>query len=534
MAQDNRFKNFTSHFSDGISDDLKAFVVDQALVFSRYLFVRRITSTIQRGFCTHCQSDYVITAKKALKHNESWQCEKCKSLVLVKQSGRGRGKLFDKAYVIWYEKSKTNPEAIVATGYNVSKDYRDNFKGETYFDPVARYVFEPGKATMMHRNHYYTGIFGNRAIHFEDGWRFAKDPFTMIGKSSYTGNSLQSLESVHAAVKGTSFMYSEWSQFADNNQDLIFFFKTFSRYPFIEYLLKFGMQKIVEAMVEKRELYKSINLRGKTMEKILGLSKKELMDWKSSGVEMTPVVLYTYKWFRTNDVHVSWDFAKKCDYLIDGSYYRDKLNFINSLLPLERIIKYVKSQMNKDPKHFQSVTFAIATWNDYLQECQELKMNLSQEKVLLPNSLRQAHEKTTRAIKVKKDKTINLKIERMQPNLKKYWFEDGELMIRPAASSIEMFDEGKQLDHCVGRYADRYAKGEIAIMFIRKKSEPEKSFYTLELYLKTNEIVQCRGLKNCNTTTEVESFIKAFTAEKLSKKSKRNNQNIQARQEVAV
>ncbi|PLR93219.1 PcfJ domain-containing protein [Bacillus sp. T33-2] len=532
MAQIKSYEDFKAHFSNEINEDFKAFVRDDNLLHSRYLFVRRLASTIQRGYCTHCRKDYVITSKQTLKHNDNWQCEKCKSLVFVKHAGRPRGKMLDTGYVIWYEKSQCKPDAITATGYNVSFDYRADMKGVAYYTPVVRYVFEIGKPLMMYRNHHFTGAFNTRVIRYDEGWSFAKQAWSMIGKNSYTRNSSQSIASIQKAVQGTPFSYADWGMFSEKNLDLIYFFTTFSKYPFIEYLWKMGMAELVRAMVEGKNLYRSINLRGKNMERILGLSKKEIKEWKKSGVEMEPVVLHTYKWFRKQGVPISWETADKCDHLLNGTYYFEKLEYIQNFLPLDRIVRYVNSQMRKDPKRNSSITGTIGTWKDYLEECKELGMDLASETVLLPNDLNKAHSKTTRAVKVKKDEVINQKIANQQPRLQKYCFEFEGLFIRPAISSIEMFDEGKALDHCVGRYADRYAKGEIVIMFIRRADQPKTSFYTLELYVKDNIVTQCRGLRNKDMTAEVRAFVDAFTAEKLKKK-KPASKTIN-RQEVAV
>lgn len=519
MAQEKRFETFMAHFSDEISPALKDFVINNALVYSRYLFVKRVTSTMQRGFCTHCQKDYMVNGAIKPSHNGGWKCQKCGSLVVVKHAGRGRGKLLDEAYVIWYEKSLIDPGAITATGYRVSMDYRDDFKGETTYYPVTRYVFEKGKAVMMYRNNY-SGMYNYGVNKYENGWSFAKKPWSMIGKHSYTGNSQQSVESIHKAIKGTHIAYGQWSVFADRNMDLIYFFSKFAKYPFIEYLWKMGMYDIVQAMVEERNLYRAINLRGKTPEKILGLSKKELKEWKAAQMTLDPLTLYNYKWFRRNGAAISWQLADKCQQLLQGSHYRNMLSFFREHLTLPEIISYIEKQMKKDSKRNYSVTGTLSIWKDYIEECQELGMDIAVEKVLMPNNLQEAHQKTMRQIKIKRDETLNRKIEARQKTLKKYWFENHEFLIRPAASSIEMFDEGKALDHCVGRYADRYAKGEIIIMFIRKVSEPGKPFYTLELH--GNKIVQCRGRKNCDTTPEVKTFNEAFKNARLSKKIRAN------------
>lgn len=515
MDHQEKYEDFMSHFHSEVNEDLKKFVRDDALLHSRYLFVRRVASTIQRGYCTHCKSDYVIKSQHALKHNVPWQCEMCKSLVIVKQAGRGRGQMVDTAYVIWYEKSKSNPGSITAIGYKVTMDYREDIKGITTYFPVAKYVFEDGKATMMHRRY--------------DDWIFARKPHTLLGKHYFTIHSLQSIESIIKAVKGTKFNYSLWHQFADYNNDLIYFFSAFAKYPFIEYLTKMGMDRLVQSIINREPLYKSLNLRGKTMERILGLSKREVKDWKASGVTMYPIILKTYKWFRSNRTPITWDTADKCGNLLVIDYYFEKLIYFQNRLPLHRIIRYAMGQIQKNTEQFTSITGVLSDWKDYLEECKELQMDVKEEKVLLPNNLYMSHQKSTRAIKVKKDEGINKKIAEMQPKLKKYRFENDGLLIRPAISSMELFDEGKALDHCVGRYADKYAKGESIILFVRKFEDPDTPFFTVEMNNKTKSIVQCRGLKNCNPPEDVLSFLKTFESERLSKnkgKSKGRKGNV--------
>lgn len=428
--------------------------------------------------------------------------------------------MLDTGYAIWYQKSKANPEAITATGYLVSCNYKDDYRGVWEYTPVARYLFETGRAVMMHRNYYYSGCYNTRVLRYENGWSFAKSQFSFIGKHSYTNNSLQSIESIREAVKDTPFRYSTWDKFISNNQDMIEFFSVYSKYPFIEYLSKMGMEDLVSSMVEGRSLHRSINLRGKTMQNILGLSKQEIKDWKRAGIGMSPIILHTYKWFRKLGIPVTWEFAHSCGHLLDGSYYLDRLEQIKSYLSLEEIVRYTQNQMKKDPVRRPSVTNILVEWSDYLGECAELGMDLATEKVLMPNNLHKAHQKTSRSIKLKRDEEVNRKIEQQQKKLQRFMFEYNGLFIRPASSSEELFDEGKALDHCVARYSDRYASGDIAILFIRRTEFPDVSFYTLELDQRTKAIYQCRGLKNNDPTKEVQAFIDVFKSEKLAKKSK--------------
>lgn len=164
---------------------------------------------------------------------------------------------------------------------------------------------------------------------------------------------------------------------------------------------------------------------------------------------------------------------------------------------------------------------ALITWKDYLADCVKLGWDMSDESVVYPKNVHDAHQNTIRQVKIKADGELNKKIKRRLKDLnKKYYFEYEGLMIRPAVSSIELLDEGKALNHCVGTYADRYAAGETAILLIRKLSDPGKPYYTMEV--KNNMVYQVRGLRNCPANGEVQSLVDAFKAEKLEKKKNQN------------
>ena len=73
--------------------------------------------------------------------------------------------------------------------------------------------------------------------------------------------------------------------------------------------------------------------------------------------------------------------------------------------------------------------------------------------------------------------------------------------------------EGETLHHCVGSYVERIAKGETSIFFVRKADSPDKPYFTLEW--KDNDIIQCRGLHNCDMPPEVNAFTQAFKKKML-------------------
>ena len=85
------------------------------------------------------------------------------------------------------------------------------------------------------------------------------------------------------------------------------------------------------------------------------------------------------------------------------------------------------------------------------------------------------------------------RIKERLPGMKDYFWEDREYMIIPAGTCKELMDEGRTLHHCVGSsdtYMRKMADGVSWILFLRRKSELEKPYYTIEISLKDDHIIQ--------------------------------------------
>lgn len=96
------------------------------------------------------------------------------------------------------------------------------------------------------------------------------------------------------------------------------------------------------------------------------------------------------------------------------------------------------------------------------------------------------------------------------------WAADG-LLIRPPADAGELVAEGKALNHCVGRYVDRMARGETVILLIRRASEPDRPYYTLEW--RGGRVIQCQTKNNSSyeRSTEVRGFVERWVERMAAK-----------------
>lgn len=136
----------------------------------------------------------------------------------------------------------------------------------------------------------------------------------------------------------------------------------------------------------------------------------------------------------------------------------------------------------------------VYIYRDYLRDCAMLGWNLDDQAILFPKNLDAAHQRSIAQVKYEADKAANERFKTTRA--KGLWqeWEQGDLLIRWPTSGNEIINEGEALKHCVGGYVERAAQGKTTILFIRKKSDPGKPFYTLEWC--DDRVIQCKSYEN--------------------------------------
>jgi len=84
--------------------------------------------------------------------------------------------------------------------------------------------------------------------------------------------------------------------------------------------------------------------------------------------------------------------------------------------------------------------------------------------------------------------------------------EDCEFMITCPETANDMLEEARMQANCLASYVNSFMNGCTNIYFLRKQSEPDKSFVTIELS-NTNTIVQAKARFNNEPTPEAKAFI---------------------------
>ena len=139
----------------------------------------------------------------------------------------------------------------------------------------------------------------------------------------------------------------------------------------------------------------------------------------------------------------------------------------------------------------------MTCWRDYLNECQILHYDMTSDIVIRPKDLFTAHERTSGIINAERNKIVQERLAALTVERQDMECIDMELglIIRQPVSVEEIAQEGAKLNHCVGGYAKRHAEGALTILFLRRISDPNTPYYTMEVS-NDLEIVQCRGYRN--------------------------------------
>ena len=185
--------------------------------------------------------------------------------------------------------------------------------------------------------------------------------------------------------------------------------------------------------------------------------------------------------------------------------------------PVSRSIRYLLHQCgqwedayepepeDEDPPP-DAVIPDVQTLIDYWTMAGQLGWDLTDSQLRFPHNLMAAHDEVSAEVAklAEAGRAQLFRLRRKQ--LARWSFAWGDMLIRPAASQKELTDEGNSLHHCVSRYGKDHAEGRTAIFFVRRRSKPKESYYTLELDERKLVVRQNRGLRNCPRTPEVLAF----------------------------
>lgn len=396
---------------------------------------------------------------------------------------------------------------------------------QTNIIPAESYVFSPGDCYKLvgWRNSYSgkSGYF----ISYQREWRQPKKWTESLGQVRGIYGLTPELIAKSCLPNCKLDVYM--SSFADEaNKFPVPYLRLFQVSPNTENILLNGLPLVLDGLLDQEvtspawdgnirgfPAITEIDWRENRPAQMLGLSKEELRMARSQGWGV-----YLWRVFLT-----AKDFGERLSKtdMINVFLLCDK-NLLNvaGRAPIGKTVRYLLRQIelaglnsgeyDENGNPLMEDVIDVTMLIDYWYACGGLGRNLNNSQVRWPRDLIGAHEAATFAWSERRDafkeRAINEKFRIRRRQLAKYIFEADGLIILPAYSQADMKREGEELNHCVGTYARKHADGDTAIFFIRRKLEPQKSYYTLEFDEKALAVRQNRGNHNCARTPKVEAF----------------------------
>lgn len=208
-------------------------------------------------------------------------------------------------------------------------------------------------------------------------------------------------------------------------------------------------------------------------------------------------------------IRATWEQIQKM-----SQYARNFAIYMRHSTP-HKMLKYIEGLKSEGPYAMRNQE--VNDYHDYLQLAAGLGYNLDDDWILYPKNLKERHDQLTeeqnerkaeleKESDDKKDRKLKRTIKRR--GWTRYEMETEQLLIRLPKCAHEIRKEGNAQHHCVATYMDRMVAGETCILFIRKKEEPDKSYYTVEV--RDDEVIQVRGKYNAAPSEDVEEFMKIF------------------------
>ena len=258
--------------------------------------------------------------------------------------------------------------------------------------------------------------------------------------------------------------------------DFLKYIELYRKYPKIELLVKLGAPQLITGA-------KYFNFKAKSFDKIFKISNY----WQQYLNELSVKgILNIRKNQNINSIEIYRVFEK----------FNSKFNSYS------KIKKYFK-QRHVD--YLNKNDFSWSMYNDYLYMAEQLGYPLNENRFLFPDDLKEAHDQALKESNPIRYEKLDKGIKENADKYRKFNFKDSKYLIRIAESQEELIEESYNNDNCVRTYADRVARNETHIFFLRTSECPDNSLVTVEL--KNKKITQAFAYNNSSIDDGCRNFL---------------------------
>ncbi|MEG0133516.1 MAG: PcfJ domain-containing protein [Clostridium sp.] len=478
-----------------LPSDFKAWIEEVAFYKSKYIYYKyKPNKKSLTGYCTHCKTNVEVEHPK---HNKRGVCPKCENNITFKVLGKSK-------YVRDYGQAAIMQkvgERIVIRDFTIEKRYDGDYEKPIIFHNELKRVFVDKSVETKIYEYAEFKQTGSRR------WCNNEHRFSFSHQSLYDRNLDMLLD--------TEYRYSAIREYATHEPGYKFsvhgYIQTYKKLPMIEYFVKLKLYRLAGDLINNGwyNVKNILDVKGKKLDVILGVNKAYISMLQRLNANINELKMLQdsiAKDIKITEEHIKYIGIQDIRWHIMLEVIQRKYASVNKTL------KYLQQQVKPG---FVARDLLIE-YRDYIENCEKLNYDLNNEFILFPKDLIKAHNKLSDLVVEQKNKTYDKAIKKMYTKLTKmYGWEWKDYKVMAPSSSMRIVHEGQALHHCVGTYLDRIKDKKTVVLFLRKKSDLENSFYTIEV--KDGEVIQCRGMhnKSYNEDPEVKKVIEKFKRHRL-------------------
>ena len=480
-----------------LPDNFKDWIFCTAARSSDYAFSDKHTVEL---VCTACGSRHVegqfvrADGGSKIRHNDMAICPSCKKIVQIKKRTGGM-RLQTNAMLF----QDIDADMSVARHFDIRIEWSAGKRDISLSEAVRIFLLRDSRKSCKifyshdlrtkYRacNHFDTSNPCNRRI--EEEYLYPDGIEQALRGTDY---GVWERPFVHMAAAGRKSGYNNLMAMG-NNQDFA---------NVVECLLKGRFNRLLKETAQNVytwscKYHGSLNAAGTTIEEVFGLSDRQKIN-RIRDCDGGEDILEWMRW--------SEDTGKKIDddtlrWLTKENVTRSHIRFMPQMSP-RQIMNYVIRQQAGEYSGKRTAE-VLGQWEDYLSMCKRLGKDLSDEMVYRPRQLKRRHSEAVEEIrKIEmiermkyQEEADGREAEKMREKYpgaeealeeirSRYEYQNEDYIITVPKKLLDIVKEGTALHHCAGsseRYFERIMQRETYICFLRRKTEPDIPYYTIEV-----------------------------------------------------
>lgn len=506
-------------------EDFMEWSAGEGTINDNFLLYKR-NGAITEVYCTHCGKTFETTEK--MRHNKGkkthWNyrsecvgyCRNCHRIFNTK-SWRKQKYLRTESHVVL---PQVAGEYISMQSFWVVKKFKkkqllpggpEKWEQKVYVNENLRVFVDP--KTFESKDSFRWDVvpqLGSQCL-----WRRVRSrdytgkqyAYQITSGKMYMGNA----DKICQASGMTRYVYERCQGSESNNPQRMLI--TMAKKKYLEYLFRSGLNRIAEEAV-KSPYFMELNEEAGNLKDLLGVDGQTLRILKDidGHYDMIPLL---------NEIK-----SKRQKVDIETIRFMNTQKVWLSLLPLEetgltvqRMMNYLMKQADKEGRDIHAI---IREYKDYLDIAEKLGYDARDEIISRTPDLKLMHDRYVEQYNKNKDgirdSNANLNFwkiaQRSGKNAEHFGYEKEDLQILVPEKASDIIREGREQHHCVGandNYLKKMNTGESFIIFLRKKEDLKKPYYTLEVAW-DGRVIQSYGAYDRRPDAEkIDEWLRSFT-----------------------